>query len=254
MHKVVRIAVATGMVFMVGAHAAWGQTSSSAAAARSVEQLVRALGAESYEVRESAARRLMLRENLTPGRLNRAYRRAESPEVRHRLVRIARHRFFSADHIPASEPGKVASLGVAISSDNIISPKRYDKLDHPAFVVIRTLPGFPAYAHLRRGDWIVSINGKPFSDDLSVRSFAARIKQYQPGEKVVLGVVRDDARVRIELKLASFARLHELYGPRAATEGRNRQWQRKWHERLERLRETNAEGKVIDWTSQEGMG
>lgn len=106
---------------------------------------------------------------------------ALSSEQRQRLIVVAERRF-------REEPR--AAIGISFARDGVST------------VVNEVEPGFPAAAFLQPGDRIESINGLRIGkrDDLRPRVF-----QYDPGDEVTLGVVRNQVSSQVRIRLGSYA-------------------------------------------------
>jgi S1-C subfamily serine protease len=65
--------------------------------------------------------------------------------------------------------------------------------------VTQVIPGTPAAgAGLRRGDLITSFHGESIE---SMLDLAAAVRSTPPGTRVALGVVRDGATMRVEVRV-----------------------------------------------------
>lgn len=202
------------------------------------ERWFRDLAHESYEVREAATTGLMLAPDLPDARLSQALTVAVAvPEQRHRLTRVALHRFFSryptgVEPPPQPEvrgrpiqegdtgPGPdTGALGVDLSlkMNHVVYPSQDPTLKHPAIMVAGTLPGFPAYAMLRPGDLILSLDGVAFDDDVDTNRFTETLKQkYKAGQSLTMAVRRGGKVLDVTIVMDSKARLDSVYstGPR----------------------------------------
>jgi len=182
------------------------------------DQLVEMLSHDRYEMRQRASTELMIREDVTDEQLGEAIRQADTPEVRHRLVRIAMHHFFANLE---GEPGPAAlqlnadaaAIGVSFSHGQrnaeqmVIHPHQHPLLESPAMLIAYVFPGFPAYAHLQPGDLITAVNERTFGNNLTYESFAETIRQFKPGERISMDVVRGGRKKRVHLRLAHHRRL-----------------------------------------------
>lgn len=179
-----------------------------------VDQAVRDLGHESFEARESATAWLMQSGEFTDARLAQALSQSD-PESRHRLARVALHRFFSrqgAQNKTNSEDTGALGVDLSLKLNHAVFPSQDPTLQHPAILVSGTLPGFPAHAKLRPGDLILALDGVYFSDDLDTGRFTETLKQkYKAGQTVVARVRRDRRELEIPITLDSKARLDAVY-------------------------------------------
>lgn len=174
--------------------------------------LIDMLDDDDFEVREAGTTALMLRQDFDDIHMVGALRGATSPEMRHRLTEVAMHRYFQ--RINPGQGGPIpdsGSLGVDIEPRNIVRPDQYAQLKHPAMLISKTKPGFPAFALLRSGDMIIAIAGKPFPDDLDQATFIAMIQEYNPGEVMQLTVLRRGKEVSVPVRLDSRHRLEQVH-------------------------------------------
>ncbi|MBI1375151.1 MAG: hypothetical protein GC159_20725 [Phycisphaera sp.] len=178
-----------------------------------IDQLVKQLGAESFADREDAMTALMQRDDLDDDKLGAALRAARDPERRHRLLRVALHRFyysFNPNDVPRNQgPG---ALGiVSISNANVVRPAQDPRLKRPAMIVSQTRPGFPAYVYLRPGDLIIGLGGQLFDDSLDQTDFSNTIQRYRAGEQLRIALLRGGKRVDVTLTLDSLQRLQDVH-------------------------------------------
>lgn len=198
------------MVVLTALHGRAQNPPADPPASRSVDLDVLELGDPDAAVRDRAMRNMMVRADLTDDQIAEALTRAELPETRHRLIRVAEHRFFArqtAGPVPGADQG---CLGISLSTPpeaNIVRPEQHAMLKNPAFLIGRTIPGFPAHAHLKPGDMITGLNGQPFPDHLSRDAFTMAIKAMAPGTAVTFHVVRDDQKLDVRFRIDSYHRL-----------------------------------------------
>jgi C-terminal processing protease CtpA/Prc len=90
-----------------------------------------------------------------------------------------------------------------------VEPAVLAKLQVPGAVEIHQVAtGGPAdQAGLKPGDYLVGVDGKPFSDVMELQGNA---KDYVPGRKIVLNVVRGDEQIDLPVTLATYAEVKEL--------------------------------------------
>jgi S1-C subfamily serine protease len=62
-------------------------------------------------------------------------------------------------------------------------------------------------AGLRRGDYLVGVNGGHFSDVLELQGNA---KDYRPGQTIILNVIRDGEQLNLPVRLVSYAEISAL--------------------------------------------
>jgi hypothetical protein len=200
------------------------------------------LASPDYGTREDAMRRLMVRLDVTRPELAKIYADAAVPEIRHRLRRVAEHHTIREawqTRVPLEGPG---SLGVVLQvfeaaitvpeDENIEAPQAmqpgaFPLIDRRAATrvygsrVLRTLPGFPAHAHLQIGDLIIGVDDKfipvgpevnpPLANDLIRRL----ITEQPAGAAIKLVIVRNGKWLRVPVTLASYKALEYVY-PQAA--------------------------------------
>ena len=93
-------------------------------------------------------------------------------------------------------------IGVVISDVGEAQAELYGLERIAGAVVTEVQPDGPAAeAGLRPEDVIVSVDGQPLRDAVGL---TARLAQYQPGDEVTLGVVRDGRRMQVDLELGEF--------------------------------------------------
>ncbi|MEO1236257.1 MAG: PDZ domain-containing protein [Planctomycetota bacterium] len=168
--------------------------------------LVADLGHPDYAVRQAATDALLIDPSLTPDELAALAPPDAGPEVRHRLLGVARHHFLRRlrlETFPADGP---ASLGVVQSAQN---PTPTDQPDTPAYVLVtRVLPGFPATGRLRPFDRVLALDGRPLLPD---QNFPELMRRYRAGQQVVVTVERADQTLDLAVPLANKAALVEMY-------------------------------------------
>ena len=179
---------------------------------KTILELVDMLDDHKFANREAATTALMLRQDFDDVHMVAALRGAKTPEMRHRVTQIAMHRYFQRLN-PATPggAGDTGSLGVDIEPRNVIRPDQQPGLKHPAMLIGKTKPGFPAFAMLRPGDLVLSINGKTFPDDLDQTDFIGMIQQHQPGDVMNLEVLRNGNKLAIPVRLDSRQRLERVH-------------------------------------------
>ena len=178
-----------------------------------VGQLIDDLDAEDYERREQATTALMRRRDVEDPRIAEAIATADSPEQRHRLRRVLLHWFFRRFN-PSNAPRRDdqrGSIGIQVSNANIIRPQQHDQLEHAALMISGRRPGFPGYALLRPGDLLVKINGHALADNYSQDDFIEYLKRFRAGQTVTFELLRHGRRRRVDLTMASYQRLTDVY-------------------------------------------
>ena len=198
-----------------------------------VNRLVANLDHRDLETRERATAQLMVHKGVDETQLRRAFSQRSSSERRNRLIRVAQHRFYA--RIAASYPkirDERGALGIRLSkgpgtagpTEYVLYPSQDRSLPSPALVIAQTIPGFPAFVHLRAGDKVIQINGKPFSDALTDQDFIARLAPLKMDEQIKLRVIRDGETQDVTLRMGSYTQLTNLsinvqYSPAHVEEG-----------------------------------
>ncbi len=179
-----------------------------AAAGGGTSAVLKQLDDEAFEVRERATEALLSDESLTEAQLLELMRGATTAEQRHRLLAVARHHTLRRARLADFPEDEAASLGI---SHDAISRHNDPSRQAGAVRVVLPLPGFPGYNHLRAGDLIVALDGKPFPADLSREFFAATIRGMKPGQQVTMKVQRGDREFDAKVTLASAKALEAMY-------------------------------------------
>lgn len=177
-------------------------------AAASDEDTLADLDSPSYETRQRATEALLRDDTLTLDDVAELYARAESIEQRHRLLAVGRHHFLVALQAELFPPPGSGAIGM---SHETVRVGDIAGLDTPAVHVLRTLPGFPAYARLRVDDLIVAYEGRPLPDDLAATGFTPLIEGKSRGDTIELTILRDDQRQTLRFELASASALSALF-------------------------------------------
>lgn len=206
-------ALCVTMVVLLVAHVAAAQSSDS--------DLLAQLGHEDYFQRDAAERAMMADATLTIERLAKLYERAENPEQRHRLLRVARHYHLrmvaqSAENFAhlADHPvnGAVGIPQDAVNADQVPDVGR------PAVRVRETFPGFPSHQYLKRDDLILAVDGQTLprtSDpDITFLNFKKMLGNHQAGSQVTFTVYREGRTMDVTLTLAHGAALAQMYQAR----------------------------------------
>ncbi len=167
------------------------------------------LNDDDYRVRQAATRRLLGDEALTQDDLDRLFIASETPEQRHRLLRVARHRVLREmirDRFD-DQPGP-GSMGLSHQTARIGGPGDDQQV---GVMVVTTLPGFPAYALLEPNDVIVGFAGEAITEKATADKFPELIRRHQAGEEVDLTVLRDGAPMLLRFRLGNGQALGEVY-------------------------------------------
>lgn len=154
-----------------------------------VGQLVKDLASDDIDARMEAQRQLSesttirlkdLEAPLKDGKL--------SPEQHRRLLAVAYARF-------CTEPR--AALG--IRSDQFDTSQR-------GVLITQVMPGFPASGILKGGDRLLSIDGRVIDEMQAMRP---AIVAHDPGDEVVLAVLREAVTINVKARLGRFLDLDE---------------------------------------------
>jgi hypothetical protein len=213
----------------------------SAAVAR--DQRLERLNDPAYSVRREAFVELLTDQSMTVQSVRDLYAQATTPEQRHRLLDVARHHLLRNIMREKFADSARGSLGFTLNP--LPAASAVAGVEHPAIVVVLTLPGFPAFAYLEPGDLIVGIDGRPIPDTLAPEAvstyFTGRVKEHKPAEHIELDLVRQGRKVRVRFAVAPYEALEEFFDERATrfeSPGRLKaSYQRLWLEQYELLRQ-----------------
>jgi len=153
------------------------------------EQLLDQLGSESHEIREAATVALLADDTLNEQAIRELLEQAQSPEQRHRLLRIAEHHIIRIAW-QAQFQGE-QSLGSIGFSYDVLAASDNPHHRRPALQILNTLVGFPGYVYLRPGDLVLALNGAvPPSGNLVVT---------QDWVRAIIGSRGSDGRIAMTL-------------------------------------------------------
>jgi hypothetical protein len=224
----------------------WAQTDVTGAV--DVAGILVELGDDDYSVRQAATRRLLADDNIPARDLDRMYAASQTPEQRHRLLRVLRHHLIR--RMIADRFGDQAGPGSMGLSHHVVRVTGPDgATERTGVMVVMTLPGFPAYALLEPGDVIVDFADQPIPERMSPAQFQQLIRTHQAGERIGLTVMRNGKPVRVLFVLCQGQALTEVYDTGGITlkEPYGRAW---WVERGRvddlLVDDAGAEGGVID--------
>ncbi|MEM0913684.1 MAG: PDZ domain-containing protein [Planctomycetota bacterium] len=165
-----------------------------------------ALDAPDYATREAATRALLTDPWRGLASLRRLWDRATTMEARHRLLSVIRHQFLV-------EQAEMMFPGVGRGAIGVSHRTLGDTPGPPAGAqVVATLPGFPGHAHLRVGDVITAIEGRPLQAGEDVEVLSERVQQLEQGAVVSLSVWRGGVVREIAFPLGSMNALVAMYG------------------------------------------
>jgi len=183
-------------------------------------QLLAMLGDDDYAVRQAATRRLLLDSSLTQDDIDSLFTKSETPEQRHRLLRIAKHHDIRRliairfkDHAGAASMG----LSHAVVQVLVQEEDESETLPRAGVMAALTLPGFPAYATMDPGDVIIEFDGKAVQDNITGALFQREIQTRRAGQTIRLKVVRNGAVQTIQMTLSNSQALGEAYNNNGAT-------------------------------------
>jgi hypothetical protein len=200
----------------------------AAQTAPSRDALLAQLASDDFTERRLAHRALLRDEALTEPDLARFYLAARTPEQRQRLLDIARHHFvrlLRLNEWPDIRPGALGVIQSAVAPEEMPEPlyKAMEQelatphVNRPVIRLVSTLPGFPAYAHMRPGDYVVKVNGQMLPANVSTQEvsgeFGQMIIRQMQGSNMTFTVWRDGALRDVTVKLASADAIRNLYEP-----------------------------------------
>jgi hypothetical protein len=186
----------------------------SAAAARAAideAALLRDLQSPDYAVRDAASQRMLEDESLGQADFRRLYAAAVTPEQRQRLLDAARHHFLRAAQEDATKLGGASSMGLTLLP--LVPAGEIAGIDQPAARVGATYPGFPAYAQLKPGDLILTIDGRevPDAEAGGIPAFIERIKAHPLDRPLNITGLRGGEPFAVTMKPASRTALQTIY-------------------------------------------
>ncbi len=160
---------------------------------RSVEQLIQDLGAVRWLVREDATTALIRRGPDCYGPLRQAFREGGRYEVRRRIRQIVKDIYLTE----ALGPGG-AFLGVSQPEKVTMSDDARIPVGRSALAFQHVVPETAAdRAGLRRGDLIISLNGRWSSREYPADRFLKWMANQTPGTTCRLGILRGGEGVRL---------------------------------------------------------
>ena len=201
-----------------------------------------------FAVRESAEAHLLTDNTLGKAELKQLIKDAKSPEQRQRLLRIAEHHVLREmrvrDFGPGAEPPEAFEpdvfgrrqaarpAAVGYSYEPVLAQDN-PQARLPGVEVVSTMPGFPGYAHLRRGDIIVQINGQSLSihhREHDITNWVRwQINSKEAGEKISFTVLRNGELLAVEMVCAEGQALDHMYSTNAfATASRREPYRSAW--------------------------
>lgn len=185
-----------------------GAFAASPAPAQSPMDLLAQLDAPDYPTRQAAMEQLLAGPDLTPRQWQELMAAADSPEQRHRILAAARHHLLRRLRQAEFPDRHNGSLGVI---QHVPSPAEQQVIGRPGIIVSSTLPGFPAYAHLRPGDLIIALNDVVIGENINDENFQSLVRMNEAGKQVTLRIVRDGQEIERSFALASLEALTRMY-------------------------------------------
>jgi len=179
----------------------------SRASAQTPQELLADLGDPDYAVRCAATDALLIDDTLDLDALKQLAGLAQTPEQRHRLLRVARHhtlRHLRLERFPGEGTG---SVGISYATQAQRPPAE------PAILINHILPGFPATGRLRPLDRLVALNGQPLTQTDSQKKLNSLIQSFKADQSITLTIIRGDQTRDIEVRLANHAALAGMYKP-----------------------------------------
>lgn len=181
-----------------------------------VSGILAGLGDDDYAVRQDVTHGLLSDDALLQNDFDRLYAASETPEQRHRLLRVARHHMIR--RMIEDRFGDQAGPGSMGLSHHVVRVTGPDQATERAGVmVVMTLPGFPAFAVLEPGDVIVDFAGQPISERISPVQFQKLIQTHQAGEQIELTVMRNGKPVTVPFMLCQGQALGDVYDTKGIT-------------------------------------
>lgn len=179
--------------------------------------LLRDLQSPDYAVRDDASRRMLTDDSFDRALFLRLYASASTPEQRHRILDAARHHFLLAVQEDATKVGGAASMGLTLLP--VVARGEVAGVSQPAARVGLTFPGFPAYALLKPGDLILTLDGRevPDTEAGGIGAFIEIIKAHPLNRPLNIGVLREGRRLDVTMRLASRVALQSIYQPDGAS-------------------------------------
>lgn len=183
-------------------------------------QALELLNHRDYATRERAQTYLLQDESLDRPALRELLQQASTPEQRQRLIAIAEHHVLRLAReqrfgVDPDAPKFIRPASVGFSY-NALLPDENPLAHRVGLIVKATMPGFPAFAHLKPGDIIVRVDGQDVPDfnnfnNNATRWLSGRISRYQAGATMRFGVMRNGEPVDLTLVCAERAALDQMY-------------------------------------------
>ena len=177
-------------------------------------QVLADLGSEDFALRQYVTQRMLQDNGLTQDDLDRLFAKSQTPEQRHRLLRIARHhdirRMIDARFQDQASSGSMG-LSHAVVRVQVAEDEKSTAESRAGIMAALTLPGFPAYATMDPGDVIIEFDGQPMPDKVTGPMFQQMIQGRRAGDTIDLTIVRSGVVDRIEMTLSNSQALGEVY-------------------------------------------
>jgi len=199
-------------------------------------QAVDQLDAPGYAQRVRARRALLRDEALDQAALRELLRGATSAEQRAQLLLGAEHHVMRRAREQAFGDAPVTlqnTAAVGFSYDNLPGSEN-PFMNREGVIVMSTMPGFPAYAHLQPGDIIIGVGGEAANNrpiHWPITEWISRqISRHRPGDRLSFRLLRAGEQIVVEVVCAQINALNQMYTTdalRSATRAEpfNRLWQ-----------------------------
>lgn len=177
-------------------------------------QVLADLGSEDFALRQYVTQRMLQDNGLTQDDLDRLFAKSQTPEQRHRLLRIARHHDIRRMiEVRFQDQASSGSMGLshAVVRVQVTEDDESPAESRAGIMAALTLPGFPAYATMHPGDVIIEFDGQPMPDKVTGPMFQQMIQGRRAGDTIDLTIVRSGIVDRIEMTLSNSQALGEVY-------------------------------------------
>lgn len=199
-------------------------------------QAVDQLDAPGYAERVRARRALLQDQALDQAALRELLGEARSAEQRAQLLLVAEHHIMRRAREQAFGDAPVTlqnTAAVGFSYDNLPASEN-PFVNREGVIVMSTMPGFPAYAHLQAGDIILGVAGEAANNrpiHFPITQWISRqISRHRPGDRLSFRLLRAGEQIEVEVVCAQINALNQMYTTdalRSATRAEpfNRLWE-----------------------------